>query len=180
MAEILNEKAAPSTTTTAAVGAPQLSISTTTPAVITEPEKAAYLDPRESPRTSLSFKASHELHRDSNISTPRSYTVGNPFDTDIEAIIPTSSSQVNCSGRKSTTAARGDCQVWPGQDQWKKRHKAAKVKNRSCACMGRLSKRTRLIVKILIGLLIVGIAVGVGFGVSKPLGAPIWGKPNGS
>jgi predicted transporter len=41
--------------------------------------------------------------------------------------------------------------------------------------MAHLSKKTRIMVKIAIGLLIVGVAVGVGFGVSKPLGAPIWG-----
>jgi len=107
----------------------------------------------------------------SNLSTPAS-THANPFDTDIEAIITTTEPCV----RKSTDRARGgtDCQVWPGQDHWRKKAKAAKMKRHNCNCLAHLSKRNRIIVKILIGLLIVGIAVGVGFGVSKPLGAGIW------
>lgn len=92
---------------------------------------------------------------------------GDPFDTDLEAIIPTES------GR--SRAARNDSQMWPGKEHWKKKAKEAKRGRRTCTCMASLSRRTRIAVKIAIGLLIVGIAVGVGFGVSKPLGAPIWG-----
>jgi hypothetical protein len=154
-------------------GGPQLTVNTTP--VITEPEKCAHSD-GSSTRTPTTYKKSEEIRRDSNLSTPRSYHGGNPFDTDIEAIIPTSSSQENCARNLSTTVTRSDCQVWPGKEHWKQKAKAAKMNNRQCTCMARLSKRTRIIVKVVIALLIVGIAVGVGFGVSKPLGAPIWGK----
>lgn len=108
----------------------------------------------------------------SNISTPASSHRANPFDTDIEAIITTTET---CN-RKSTECTRGgtDCQVWPGQDHWRRKAKAAKLNRHTCNCLAKLSKRNRIIVKVLIALLIVGIAFGVGFGVSRSLGAGIY------
>jgi hypothetical protein len=112
------------------------------------------------------------LPRPSDLSTPVSSHHANPFDTDIEAMITTT---VTCN-RKSTECTKGgtDCQVWPGQDHWRRKAKAAKKSRHSCNCLANLSKRNRIIVKILIGILVIGIAVGVGLGVSKPLGAGIW------
>jgi len=109
--------------------------------------------------------------RTSDLSTPTS-AHQNPFDTDIEAIITNTESYP----RKSAECTKGgtDCQVWPGQDHWKRKAKDAKRNRHSCNCLAKLSKRNRILVKILIGMLIIGIAVGVGFGVSKPLGAGIW------
>ncbi|KAG6040795.1 hypothetical protein E4U41_007012 [Claviceps citrina] len=99
----------------------------------------------------------------------------NPFEADIEAAgahgsidKPRSSVVLN---RKK------DCQVWPDKQDWKQRAKAGK-KNRTCACMQRLSPRMRIVAKVMIIVLVVGVAVAVGFGVSKPLGAPIWGDKN--
>ncbi len=82
-------------------------------------------------------------------------------------------------GGRRSVGCRGltDSQVWPGQGHWKRKAKEQKMK-RSRTCLSRLSKRNRLIAKILIGLLIIGIAVGVGLGISKPLGAAIWGQHN--
>lgn len=122
---------------------------------------------------SPSVEKGFDVHVDDNLTTPLSYQQSNPFDTDIEAIIPVTQSD---SRRKSTTMARGDCQVWPGREHWKQKAKAAK-RARSCACMASLGRRTRIAVKIAIILLIIGVAVGVGFGISKPLGAPVWGTP---
>lgn len=116
------------------------------------------------------------VHVEGDPHTPLSYQQSNPFDTDIEAIIPVTQSE---SRRKSSAMARNDCQIWPGRDHWKQKEKAAK-RARSCAWMASLSRRTRIAVKLAIILLIVGIAVGVGFGISKPLGAPIWGTPDHS
>lgn len=99
----------------------------------------------------------------------------NPFDTDIEAIITTNTENRNISAQ--CTRGGPDCQVWPSQDQWRRKAKAAKMKGRSCSCLAHLSRRNRIIVKVLIGLLVVGIAVGVGLGISKRLGARIW-HPN--
>ncbi|KAH8908335.1 hypothetical protein BR93DRAFT_477716 [Coniochaeta sp. PMI_546] len=99
----------------------------------------------------------------------------NPFDTDIEAIITTNTENRNISAQ--CTRGGPECQVWPGQDHWRRKAKAAKNKRRNCNCLAHLSKRNRIIVKVLIGLLVIGIAVGVGVGISKPLGARIW-HPN--
>ncbi|KAI5862734.1 hypothetical protein GGS23DRAFT_605305 [Durotheca rogersii] len=112
----------------------------------------------------------------SSTSTPCSVSAPNGFDTDAEAMMPIrSSDHLN----KTTTATipQPDCTVWPGQEHWRQKARAAKINNRSCQCMARLSNRNRIIVKVLIVALIVGAAVGVGFGISKPLGAGIW-QPN--
>ncbi|KAK4645977.1 hypothetical protein QC761_206280 [Podospora bellae-mahoneyi] len=107
----------------------------------------------------------------SDLSTPATTHRLNPFDTDIEAMITNENSH-----KRSAECTKGgtDCQVWPGQDHWKRKAKAAKKNRRACNCLAGLSKRNRILVKILLIFLIVGIAVGVGFGVSKPLGAGIW------
>ncbi|KAK8135241.1 hypothetical protein PG984_003181 [Apiospora sp. TS-2023a] len=117
-----------------------------------------------------------ELGRNSSVSTPSTAHHLNPFDTDIEALH--SSDNLN---RKSIsqTPPNTNCSVWPGQDHWKQKAKAAKQKNRSCNFMAGLSKRNRIIAKILLAFLIIGLAVGVGVGISKPLGADIW-KPKSS
>ncbi|KAK4151996.1 hypothetical protein C8A00DRAFT_16651 [Chaetomidium leptoderma] len=111
--------------------------------------------------------------RRSDVSTPATARV-NPFDADIEAM-PVITNDTS-SGRRSAECTKGgsDCHAWPGQDHWKRKAKAAKKNRHSCNCLASLSKRNRIIAKILIIVLIVGIAVGVGFGVSKPLGAGIW------
>ena len=110
--------------------------------------------------------------RRSDVSTPATTRV-NPFDADIEAMPVIT----HDSSRRSAECTKGgtDCQVWPGQDHWKRKAKAAKKSRHNCNCLAGLSKRNRIIAKILIIVLIVGIAVAVGFGVSKPLGASIWG-----
>jgi hypothetical protein len=110
--------------------------------------------------------------RRSDVSTPATTRV-NPFDTDIEAMPVIT----HDSSRRSAECTKGgtDCHVWPGQDHWKRKAKAAKKSRHNCNCLAGLSKRNRITAKILIIVLIVGIAVAVGFGVSKPLGASIWG-----
>ncbi|KAH7033346.1 uncharacterized protein B0I36DRAFT_362026 [Microdochium trichocladiopsis] len=125
---------------------------------------------------------SSELHRNSSVSAPSSVHNGNPFDTDIEAAALSRSCD-NLNQLKTTYTGRTlpnpNCTVWPGQEHWRQKAKAQKRKNRTCNCMAGYSRRTRIILKILIIFLIIGIAVGVGFGVSKPLGAGIW-KPKDS
>lgn len=119
-------------------------------------------------------ETSMEMPRNSNISSPTSVHQLNPFDTDVEAMMTKSTDDLK---RKSTSCQRKtnpNCTVWPGQDHWKQKARIAKINNRSCQCMARLSPRNRIIVKIAIAFLIIGIAVGVGVGISKPLGAGIW------
>lgn len=109
-------------------------------------------------------------------STPTTTQI-NPWETDIEAIA-TSTTSTQSIGKSSKCRAEGtDCQVWPGHEHWKRKAKLAKLKRHSCNCLANMSKRNRIIAKILIGLLIIGIAVGVGVGLSKPLGAAIWRDP---
>ncbi|KAI1477249.1 hypothetical protein K445DRAFT_282676 [Daldinia sp. EC12] len=125
-----------------------------------------------------SHERSLEGRRGSNVSTPCSATASNGFDTDIEAMMPVKSSERLNKTSTLGTRRKSDCPVWPGQEHWQQKAKAARINNRSCQCIARMSKRNRIIAKILIGLLIVGIAVGIGFGISKPLGAGIWQPQN--
>ncbi|KAH6892966.1 hypothetical protein B0T10DRAFT_262835 [Thelonectria olida] len=113
--------------------------------------------------------------RPSAASTPCSDR-GNPFDTDVEAMVPSKTTDT-CSNRIAQQVSKSECQVWPGKEQWRQKAKLAK-KQRGCTCMNRLSRRNKIIAKVLIVFLVVGIAVGVGFGISKPLGAHIWGDNN--
>src|SRR5690606_14014806 len=76
-----------------------------------------------------------------------------PFDADIEAMITPDLSNTKC------TRIGSDCQVWPGQDHWKRKAKAAKKKRHTCNCLAKMSKRNRVIVKLLIIAFIVGLAV---------------------
>lgn len=139
---------------------------TLTPAsTVTLPEKIAL-----SNTTTAYDPAVERTPRTSKESAARS----NPFEADIEAmeVIDSKPCTTRSGGVKCTRPS--DNQVWPGKDYWKQKAKSAKMK-RGCTCLARMSRRNRVITKILIGILIVGIAVAVGFGVSKPLGAPIWG-----
>ncbi|KAI8316867.1 hypothetical protein K4K61_000151 [Colletotrichum sp. SAR11_59] len=155
-----------------------------TVASISVPEKAAFTTTTEgipsanlTPVPTTTPEKSLDLHRDSNLSTPRSYRNENPFDTDIEAMI-TATSSSDPYAMKTITTTKADCPtIWPGKQDWKARAKAAKRQRdrSSCACMAKMSKKNRIITKIALGLLVIGVGVGVGFGVSKPLGAPIWG-----
>lgn len=112
--------------------------------------------------------------------TPRtsqeSSTKGTPFGHDLEAGIETHNSHelINTTTR-TQTKQQGDCQVWPNKEHWKRKAKLAKAKNRNCNLMSKMSRRNRIITKIIIMFFIIGIAVAIGFGISKPLGAPIWG-----
>lgn len=146
---------------------------------ITSPPKA--LTPFDTPSSSTMGTPAEkviELRRDSGPSTPLSSRNENPFDTDIEAMITTTTSGEALGPRKSCAAVeKKDCpSVWPNMQQWKQKAKTAKKTRRTtCNCLAGLSKRNRIIVKVLIILLIVGVGLGVGFGVSKSLNAPIWG-----
>ncbi|KAI1076322.1 hypothetical protein F5B20DRAFT_333158 [Whalleya microplaca] len=127
------------------------------------------------PASETSSRASMDPPRNSSLSTPCSTHAPNGFDTDVEAMMPVKSSErLNKTATPCGNRTEPDCPVWPGRDHWKQKARAAKINNRSCQCMARLSKRNRIIIKILIAFLIVGIAVGVGLGVSKSLGTGIW------
>jgi len=117
-----------------------------------------------------------ELQRVSSVSPPATVHHGTPYETDIEAMTTQHSSD-RLNRRSTANVHDPNCTVWPGQDHWKQKARAAKINNRSCQPFARLDRRTRIAIKITIIILVVAIAIGVGFGVSKPLGASIW-KPN--
>ncbi|KAI0471125.1 hypothetical protein GGR56DRAFT_132419 [Xylariaceae sp. FL0804] len=130
--------------------------------------------PDSSPNGEKTHDIKMELRRNSAVSTPSSAHASNGFDTDVEAMMPVPSSDPLSKATTAQTKSNPNCTVWPGQAHWKQKSRAAKIKNRSCQPMARLSKRTRILVKIAIALLIVGIAVAIGFGVSKSLGARVY------
>lgn len=122
--------------------------------------------------------------RSSDVSTPATtHNDLNPFDTDLEAMISsrTLTQPDDACGMKSASKSNlkgsPEGQVWPGQDYWKNKAKAARINKRSCQCLAKMSKRNRIIVKVLIGAIIVAIAVGVGLGISRAVGAGVW-KPS--
>lgn len=142
------------------------------PLGLTMPEKASLSKESDSTIQVLALDKSTNL---TGTTTPRSDT-SNPFETDIEAMITTTTT--NKSRCSVILNRKNDCEVWPGKRDWKQRAKADKRKKRNCAFIHNLSRRNRILVKVLILILVVGGAVAVGFGVSKPLGAPIWGDNN--
>ncbi|KAI1192054.1 hypothetical protein F5B17DRAFT_128242 [Nemania serpens] len=115
-----------------------------------------------------------EAYGNSTPSTPTSATTCRGFDTDMEGMKQAESTEQLREAYASGNRLNSDSSVWPGQAHWREKALAAERKNRSCRCMARLSKRTRIVVKLAIAFFIVGVAVGVGFGISKSLGARIW------
>lgn len=163
MASTIDEKGATLTVTTFTQTADKTS-STTTTTLAPSPE--------------IGFR------RSSDVSTPATaHNELNPFDTDLEAMISsrTMTQPDDACGMKSASKSNlkgsPEGQVWPGQDYWKKKAKAARINKRSCQCLARMSKRNRIIAKVLIGAVIVAIAVGVGLGISRAVGAGVW-KPS--
>lgn len=156
-----------------------LSLATVTP-VSTENKSIASADTlTASPAGSVAG-----LGRPSNASTPATVSQDrNPFDHDLEAMISsrTLTGGDDSCGMKSVSHSNlkgcEEGQVWPGKAHWKKKSKAAKVNKHSCQLLAKLSKRNRIIVKLLIGLLVIALGVGVGLGISRKLGAGVW-KPD--
>ena len=120
----------------------------------------------------MTYEKANFIH-DPSSGTPVSKQCADALDTDLEAMIPPENPN-NCP-RKSISCQQpdADCQVWPGQEHWKRKAKAAKVDRSLCGCVAKMTKRNRILLQVLILVLIVGIAVSIGFGISKPLGAHI-------
>lgn len=154
--------------TTSTPGGQTLGAALTPASTVTIPEKATL-----SNTTTAYDQGMDRTPRTSKDSMAQS----NPFETDIEAmeVMDPRTNTTNRTCNNNNTSRRSDAHIWPGKEHWKQRAKSARVKKRSCGLLAKLSRRNRIIAKIIIAVLIVGIAVAVGFGVSKPLGAPIWG-----
>lgn len=157
------------------------------------PPPTAARSPLDSPLTPCNEKsnpASIDIQReDSNVSTPTSSThrvaacsTLNPFDTDIEAMVPGKTNESGATANPPRKSMGGspcnaaDAQVWFGRDDWRRRHKERRLRSKNCACFAKCSKRTRVIIQVTIVLVTVGAAVAIGLAISKAVGAPIW-KP---
>lgn len=117
-------------------------------------------------------------------SSPTCHGGTDPFETDVEAMMPrvecspSATTATSCTGnpRKSIILPTvNDTSIWPGNEHWKREAKEARIK-RSCTCLARLSKRNRTIAKVTIIFLVIAIAVGVGVGISRALNQPIYGQ----
>ncbi|KAK7522123.1 uncharacterized protein IWZ02DRAFT_123738 [Phyllosticta citriasiana] len=67
-----------------------------------------------------------------------------------------------------------ECTVWPSKQTLHEKAKAAKVQRGSCQWWGRMSKKHRLWLKILIALTVVALAVGLSVGISRAVGGGVW------
>lgn len=93
------------------------------------------------------------------------------YEHDVEAC--RSNSMTNALSPYSYGPSQQPCSMWPGRKQLKDNRKALK-KTRGCQPLARFDKKTRIMIKIAIGLLLVGLIIGVGVGISKAVGGGIW------
>ncbi|KAI0491192.1 hypothetical protein F4859DRAFT_37455 [Xylaria cf. heliscus] len=110
--------------------------------------------------------------------TPSSAHSSNGFGADLEGMKTARSTEHLRGASISGNRTSPDSSVWPGQAHWREKAIAAERKNRSCQCLARLSKRTRVVLQVAVVLLVVGVAVGVGFGISKSTGTRTWQPGN--
>ena len=69
--------------------------------------------------------------------------------------------------------------MWPSKGICHKTNASGTIRgSRACAPYGRLSRKQRLLVQILIAVLIVGAATALGVGISKAVGAGVWKSNN--
>jgi hypothetical protein len=94
----------------------------------------------------------------------------NVCESDLEACLTDSKGDTQ---QLRTPCRTKECAVWPGKRTLKAQMKAGR-RQRGCNPLRNLGKRTRIWVKIVIGLLIVGLAVGIGVGISKAVGGGVW------
>jgi hypothetical protein len=78
--------------------------------------------------------------------------------------------------RSSVEPSKLEERVWPGRNK-----RCGCEKRKGCTrkgCLGRLSKRERLIVKVALGMVLVGAMVGLGVGIAKAVGGGVWAGQN--
>ncbi|KAF2099184.1 hypothetical protein NA57DRAFT_56799 [Rhizodiscina lignyota] len=98
-------------------------------------------------------------------------------EADVEAQLPPLSQQSTPAGQKPSVEVTKECQMWPSQKTLKAQRQEAKKKERMCKmcnCWGRLNKKQKILVQIVIALLVCGAAVGLGVGISKAVGGGVW------
>jgi hypothetical protein len=100
----------------------------------------------------------------------------NLYESDVEACLTDSNTNVLSTAHTKTNK---ECTVWPGKQALLEKKKAAR-RRKGCNPMRNLDKRTKIWVKILIGLFVIGTAVGVGVGISKAVGGGVWNSGMGA
>ena len=106
----------------------------------------------------------------------------NVCDTDIEALAPqlTEAGSSNVGLVKNKSKCCG-AEAWPSPQELKKKRRAEKRRQmKCCGCWVDLSKRTKSLLLLLIGLTIVALATGLGVGLSRRVGGGVYshGSPN--
>lgn len=103
------------------------------------------------------------------------------YDTDVEACLTPQKTMASSSRGGGLLKLKSsndiDGTVWPGQKAMKAKKKTMrKQRNKQgiCGCMAGLDRKTRIWIKIVIGLVVVGGAIGVGIGISKAVGGGVW------
>jgi hypothetical protein len=74
----------------------------------------------------------------------------------------------------TATGITSGTSMWPSVQEIRNKEKAAKRERSNCMWFARLSKKTRVILSIVVGLVVVGTAVGVGVGVSRANHGEVW------
>ncbi|MCJ1288824.1 hypothetical protein MMC34_000354 [Xylographa carneopallida] len=90
------------------------------------------------------------------------------YETDLE-----SGSRTRFSSEPPASIANKECSVWPRHHQLVRKNKALK-QSRGCSPLSKLSKKQKLLVKILIALFIVGAVTAIAVGVSKAVNAGVY------
>ncbi|MCJ1400596.1 hypothetical protein MMC11_003802 [Xylographa trunciseda] len=94
------------------------------------------------------------------------------YETDLE-----SGSRIRYSSEPPVSVRNKECNMWPGHRQHMQKCNALK-QSRSCSPMRKLSKKQKLLVKILIALFVVGAVTAIGVGVSKAVNAGVYKNSN--
>jgi hypothetical protein len=97
------------------------------------------------------------------------------YETDLEAAITESKTNIRQVSTNVTNSGRAkkDCPTWPGQRTQKQRLMDAK-RARACSPLARFDKRTRVVIKVVIGLVLVGLILGVALGITKAVGGGVF------
>lgn len=87
----------------------------------------------------------------------------------------------NSSGKPSTEIStkaitQADTSVWPSRKELEEKAMMVKKEEsrKNWNCLGGLSKKHRIMLRVLIGLLVAAVAVGLGVGISRAVGGGVW------
>ncbi|KAL0254765.1 hypothetical protein SLS55_009289 [Diplodia seriata] len=88
--------------------------------------------------------------------------------------VPLSAATTQTQPKVSIDGRVKECTVWPTKQTLQHKARAAKAQRRTCQCWGRLTKKQKIMVEVLIGLTVVALAVGLSVGISRAVGGGVW------